>query len=433
MAESVGKMRESYDVIVVGGGTAGVIAAVQAGRAGARTLLVEKAGMLGGTVTIGGINAPAHFFAWGRQVIGGIGWELVRRCFEEAGQPVPTPEFTIDTPTPRHLVVDKLIFAALCDEAVLDAGCELLFHAMPAAVTRVDGRWQVTICTKTGLQQTSAAVLIDATGDANVVTLAGFDVVRPEIVQPATLSMQCAGYDPAALDYEALAAAAEQAIAAGDLVTTDISWWNTGPKGFLGGHGRNSNHLRAPRAETSEGRSVVEVEGRRAALRAYRFFRKQPGLDGFVIESVCTETGIRETVTIKGKHTITVDEYEAGVVYDDAVCYAFYPIDEHLNDGAGTNYRPLQKDIVPTIPRRALLPADSEGLVVAGRCLASDREAHSALRVEAPCMAMGQAAGALAALAAQMGVDVEAVPMADLHALLRAHGAVVPEVAVEVK
>ena len=66
-----------YDVIVVGGGTAGVIAATQAGRAGAQTLLVEKNGMLGGTVTVGGINAPAHFFAWGEQIIGGIAWELM--------------------------------------------------------------------------------------------------------------------------------------------------------------------------------------------------------------------------------------------------------------------------------------------------------------------------------------------------------------------
>ncbi|MHB9133896.1 MAG: FAD-dependent oxidoreductase [Armatimonadota bacterium] len=420
-------MREAYDVVVVGGGTAGVIAAVQAGRAGARTLLVEKAGMLGGTVTVGGINAPAHFFAWGRQIIGGIGWELVRRCYEEAGQPAPAPDVSAGTATPRHLTVDKLLYAALCDEAVLDAGCDLLFHAMPAAVRRGDGCWDVTICTKTGLQTTTAAVLIDATGDANVVTLAGFDVVRPEIVQPATLSMMCAGYDPESLDYPALAAAAEKAIAAGELKTTDISWWNDGPKSFLRGRGRNANHLRAPRAETSEGRSAVEVEARRAALRAYRFFRRQPGLEHFVIESVCVETGIRETVTIRGKHTITVDEYAAGVVYDDAVCYAFYPVDEHLNDGAGVNYRPLNEAVLPTIPRGALLPAESAGLLVAGRCLASDRAAHSALRVEAPCMAMGQAAGALAALAVQTGVDVADVPIADLHVLLREHGAIVPQ------
>jgi hypothetical protein len=425
-------MNQSYDVIVIGGGTAGVIAAVQAGRAGAKTLLVEKAGMLGGTVTVGGINAPAHFFAWGRQVIGGIGWELVRRTLEETGQPVPTPDFTRDVATPRHISVDKLVFAALCDQAVLEAGVELLFHAMPAAATFADGAWALTVCTKTGLRQTTAKTLIDATGDANVVELAGFDVVRPEIVQPATLSMRCSGYDLDSLDFDALKVAAEQAIAAGELKTTDISWKNDGPRSFLWGRGGNSNHLRAPRAETSEGRTAVEVEARQAALRAYRFFRKQPGLENFTIDSVCVEAGIRETVTIHGKGTVTVEDYEAGKVYDDAVCYAFYPVDEHLNDGLGINYRPLQKPVLPTIPRGALLPADSRFLLVAGRCLASDREAHSALRVEAPCMAMGQAAGAMAALSAKMGVDPEALPMAEILALLREHGAIVPgDVAVE--
>jgi phytoene dehydrogenase-like protein len=126
-------MDTQYDVIVVGGGTAGIVAAIQAGRAGARTLLVEKNAMLGGTMTVGGINAPAHFFVWGRQIIGGIGWELVRRTLEETGQPVPAPEYSAGTKPPRHLSMDIAVFAALCDRAVLDAGVDLLFHAMGQA------------------------------------------------------------------------------------------------------------------------------------------------------------------------------------------------------------------------------------------------------------------------------------------------------------
>jgi hypothetical protein len=87
----------------------------------------------------------------------------------------------------------------------------------------------------------------------------------------------------------------------------------------------------------------------------------------------------------------------------------------------------LKQDVLPTIPRGALLPAGSRFLLVAGRCLSSDREANSALRVECPCMAMGQAAGALAALSAQTGVDPESLPMQDVYALLRQQGAIVPE------
>ncbi|NQU10598.1 FAD-dependent oxidoreductase, partial [bacterium] len=382
-------MDSQYDVIVFGGGTAGTIAAIQAGRLGARTLLVEKNAMLGGTITVAGINGPAHFFAWGQQVIAGIGWELIRRTLEETGQPVPTAEFTRENSTPRHLTMDKSVYAALCDEAVLAAGVDLLFHAMPAAVAIQNDAWTVTICTKTGLQETRARVLIDATGDANVVALAGSDLVRPAVVQPATLRLQCSGYDAEKLDYAALRAASAAAIAAGELKTTDISWNDDGPEAFLRRYGANANHLRAPDAETSAGKSAAEVEARRAVLRMYRFFRNQRGLEDFRIDWISPEAGIRETVTIKGKTTVTVNDYEAGVVYDDAVCYAFYAIDEHRHDGQRGNYRPLGRNVLPTIPRGALLPAGSRFLIVAGRCVASDREANSALRVECPCMAMG--------------------------------------------
>ena len=419
-------MESEYDVIVVGGGTAGVVAAVQAGRAGAKTLLVEKNAMLGGTMTVGGINAPAHFFAWGQQVIGGIGWELVRRTLEETGKPVPTPEFTRDNCRPGHVSMDKTVYAVLCDMAVLEAGVDLLFHAMPAAASFADDVWTLSVCTKTGLREARAKVLIDASGDANVVALAGLDLVRPEIVQPATMQMQCSGYDVETLDFAALKAAADAAIAAGELKTTDVSWRDQGPEGFLRGHGRNANHVLAPGAETSEGKSDAEIEGRQTLLRMYRFFRKQPGLENFRIDWTCSETSIRETVTIVGKETVTAADYEAGRTYDDAVCYAFYSIDEHLNDGKGINYRTLEPNVLPTIPRGALLPADSRFLIVAGRCVASDREANSALRVECPCMAMGQAAGAMAALSARTGIDPEALPLDEVHDLLRQHGAVVP-------
>lgn len=419
-------MKSQYDVIVIGGGTAGVIAAVQAGRAGAETLLVEKNGMLGGTVTVAGISAPAHFFAWGQPVIGGIGWELVRRTLEETGQPVPNGDFSRESSRMRHIGIDRTVYAALCDTAVLEAGVHLLFHAMPAAVSFADGTWTVRLATKSGLRDVQAKVLIDATGDANAVSLAGFAVVRSAVVQPATLQMRCSGYDPQTLDYAAIKAACDKAIAGGEVKTTDVSWRDAGPEGFLRGRGGNANHIRAPGAETSEGRSAVEVEARQAALRVHRFFRKQPGLENFRIDWVCPEAGIRETVTIRGKATVTTADYEAGRVYEDAVCYAFYSIDEHLNDGLGINYRVLGPGVLPTIPRGALLPEGSRFLIVAGRCLSSEREANSALRVECPCMAMGQAAGAMATLSARTGLDPEALPMAEIRALLRKHGAVVP-------
>src|SRR5262245_61028104 len=109
----------TYDVVVIGGGPAGVVAAVQAGRAGSRTLLVERTSRLGGTTVNAGIDRPSLCGAWDRPVIRGIGWELVRQALVEAGDDSPkTPE------SPR---VDPTIYAQVCDEFVLDAGCDLLF------------------------------------------------------------------------------------------------------------------------------------------------------------------------------------------------------------------------------------------------------------------------------------------------------------------
>lgn len=420
------QLKQEYDVVVIGGGTAGVSAAIQAGRAGVRTLLVEKNAMLGGTMTVGGVNAPAQFFAWGQQITGGIGWELVRRTLEETGHPVPTPESSRDTIKPRHVTMDKVIFSALCDQAVVDANVDLLFHAMLASATFVDDMWILDICTKAGLRRTSANVLIDTTGDANVASLAGCEIVRPAVVQPATLKLSCSGYDIDALDFAALKASSEAAVENGELKTTDISWNNAGPEYFLRAHGGYSNHIRAPHAETSEGRSNAEIEARQSVLRLHRFFRRQPNLERFQVDWICSEVGIRETVTIKGKKTVKVEDYEAGKLYSDALCYACYPIDEHLNDGLGVHVRRLKPYVLPTIPRGAMLPMDSRFLIVAGRCVSSDREANSALRVECPCMAMGQAAGAMAVLSVQTGLDPEELPMNDIYELLRNHKAIIP-------
>jgi hypothetical protein len=167
-------------------------------------------------------------------------------------------------------------------------------------------------------------------------------------------------------------------------------------------------------AGDSEGKTKLELEARRGLLRLVRFLRTQPGLENLVIDSVSPECGVRETATIKGDATITADDYRTGRIWEDSLCYAFYPIDLHRSDGDGLGKEPLKEGIVPTVPRGALLPKGAKNLLVAGRCVSSDRLANSGLRVEASCMAMGQAAGALAALSAKEG-------------LLEEHGAIVPD------
>jgi len=416
-------MKADFEVTVVGGGCAGLVAAIQAARAGARTLLVEKSALLGGTMTSGGVNAPGLFAAPGRQVIAGIGWELVRAALREAGRPEPAaggPE------AGRHIGVDVALFCALADEAVLQAGADVLFHAMPAEVDLANKGWRLMLCTKTGLRLVLTRVLVDCTGDANVVQLAGLPVERHQPLQPGTLVFRVSGYDFAALDVEAIEGAFEAAVREGRMKRTDFGWGGKPVRGFLKRGGGNANHVCGVDGASSEARTQAEFAGRQVMLRIYRFLRAQKGLEALRIDSMAPEIGIRETVTIRGEAKVTGADYTSGRLWDDAVCYSFYPIDIHTDEGNGIIGGPLPAGSLPTIPRGAMIPAGSRNLLVAGRCVAGDREAHSAYRVEASCMAMGQAAGAMAALSARQGVDPRDLDLVEVRALLRQHGAIVP-------
>lgn len=418
------------DVLIAGAGPAGVPAAIQAARAGVSVLLVEKSAMPGGTATAARIPFPGIFHAWGKQVIAGIGWDLVERCVRECGGTLPD----FSQPPARHwqhqVAIQGPIFAALCDEAMQQAGVQVLYHAMPAAVERDGDVWQVTLCTKSGLQTLNARILIDGTGDANLAALAGCKLRVPEHTQPATLGCLSEGYDFAKLDVAAIEEAAVQAIAEGRLQPTDAGWDRNRPRlgGWLSSHGNNANHIHGHQARTSVGKSALEIESRAALLRLFRFLRTQPGLEGLRIQAVAAECGVRETATIVGRVTITAEDYVTGRRWADPVCHAFYPIDLHTSTGSGLDCRQLQPGIVPGVPRGALLPLGVENLLVAGRCLSSDRLANSALRVQATCMGTGQGAGALAALACRLGTSPSAVPHAALRALLEQHGAIVPPV-----
>ncbi|WP_043582435.1 FAD-dependent oxidoreductase, partial [Geminisphaera colitermitum] len=441
------------DVLVTGGGPAGITAATQAARAGARTLLVEKSGILGGTTTLGAVNFPGLFHAWGRQIIAGIGWELVTAAVREAGDTLP--DFSAWRGR-RHwqqqIRVNIPIYAALADQMLVDAGAQILLHTMPAAVAyeTETALWRVTLCGKEGLRTVHARVLVDCTGDANLVSLAGLPLTRHEQCQPGTLVMRAAGYDPAQLQrpadspadtavaaaLDALEAAFLAAVERGDMRRSDFQSAHHPVRSFLHGRGGNSMHVPGVDGSTSEGRTAAELAARAAMLRIIRFFRTRPesaplaaaaGLGGFYIEHCATECGIRETATIQGETCVTHDDYVTGRVWPDSICHSFYPIDLHNASGrGGIDTRYLTEGIFPTIPLGALLPRDSRQLIVAGRCACGDREANSAFRVQASAMAMGQSAGAAAALAAQRAQDLRDVPLDDLRALLKPHGAIVP-------
>lgn len=183
------------DVLIVGGGTAGVIAALQAARAGCSTVLVENSGQLGGTITTGGVAFPGLFHAWGRQIIGGIGWELVSETVK-LGDGV-FPDFTVPTGKKHsnHQVrINPYLYTLLAEEKCIQAGVQIRYYETPVNAQYTDDNWLVEVIGKGTHLQIKSNQLIDCTGNACLTTLSGFNVVREKEIQPGSLMFEIGGY-----------------------------------------------------------------------------------------------------------------------------------------------------------------------------------------------------------------------------------------------
>jgi len=412
-------------VLVIGGGTAGTIAALQAGRLGARTILVEAGSQLGGTTTTAGVDFPGLFHAWGKQVIAGLGWELVTAA--TALNDDDLPDFSVPTGRQhwKHQVrINGALYAALAEEACVKAGVQVRYYESPATVAAMPTGWSVRLVGKGTEVTVLAQQLLDSTGNAAVIGLAGLPRQRERTSQPGTLIYRVGGWENAFVDVARLQKRADAAIAAGELKMTDI---RGNIAGFLRNGGENAMHVPGADSSTSEAHTSTNIAGRASVLRVVRFLKKDPAFALLKIERLQPETGVRETYRIVGETTVTHEDYVKGRVFPDAIAHSFYPIDLHVDGSIVPKH--LDEGIVPTIPLGALIPKNSRNLMVAGRCLSSDRLANSALRVQASCMAMGQAAGATLALAARAGVTPARVPLADIRRELARHGAILPKTA----
>jgi len=371
------------DVVVFGGGTAGTIAAIQAARAGAKTVLVERGSQLGGTMTVGGVNFPGLFHAWGKQIIAGIGWELVTKSVELDGGSLP--DFT--RPTGRHwqlqVVINQFLYSALAEEACLAAGVTIRYYEFAQATKATSDGWQIELAGPGTRHLLTANQIVDCTGGADVVGLAGLERMREDETQPGSML------------------------------------YKTGDAFHAGRERLEAVYVHGADSSTSVTRTRATLTGRQTMLAKIR-----GNLAKRRLVQMQSEASFRESYRIRGETIITVDDYTSGRKFDDAVCNAFYPVDLHTR--TGVRPKQLAAGVVPTVPLRALIPKDSRNIMVAGRCVSSDRLANSGLRVQAPCMAMGQAAAATAALAAQKKTTPLNVPLAEIHALLKEHGAILP-------
>jgi hypothetical protein len=409
------------DILVVGGGTAGTIAAIQAARAGCSTILVENGSQLGGTTTTGGVSFPGLFHAWGNQVISGIGWELVSETVSlNDGQ---LPDFSIPTGRQhwRHQVrVNPFIYVLLAEEKCIQAGVQIRYYETPVSIRFKGDNWEVETVGKGTHTKIICKQLIDCTGNASVTSLAGFNVLREEETQPGTLMFKIGGYDLDKLDLKLIREKYEEAVAKGELAREEFRNIHS----LLQSHGDNVQHIAGADSTTSETHTITNIEGRSSLMKHLRFLRTLPGCEETKLIGMQTETGVRETYRIDGVYQITHEDYVSGKVFDDSVCYSFYPIDLHDKNGVVPKH--LQEGTVATIPLRALVPKNSRNLLVAGRCVSSDRLANSALRVQASCMAMGQVAGATAAIANKFKTTPLKAPIDQIKSLIEENGGIIP-------
>lgn len=410
-----------YDIIVFGGGAAGCTAAIQAARAGKRTALVEKNGVLGGTTIVASVNFPGLFHAWGKQVIRGIGWEIIERTVKSGGAKLP--DFTVvpDRHWKHQILVNRFIYSAVLDQMCLEAGVHIRLHEMPAAVVQRDGVTYAALVGKGGLRWFKVGKLVDATGDADVAGMMGYARKKGEVLQPGTLINDIGGYDIGKVDKEQLEQLYGEAYREGS-----VSRSRHGPYNELKA-GRISMHVQGIDGSDSESKTQAELKARRMLLETVTLLRRTPGCEDLEVRYFANECGIRETWRIEGEAEVDEQSYVSGYVWPDAVCYSFYPIDLHHHSQFHIEQQYLQPGIVPTMPYRALIPKGSDDLLVAGRCVAGDRMANSAFRVQASAMATGQVAGMAAAIASEQKLSVQDVPLELLREQLHRHGAIVPQ------
>ena len=440
------------DVLVVGGGPAGLGAALGAADAGADVILVERHAFLGGNATAALVMplmsfhtqrgpAPAgsarelmpHDHGPGDPVVHGVLGRLLERLEAAGGALPPSPETGFVVPFDPEIF--KLVTLDLLDEA----GVRVLLHALATGVvgaSRPDG---VVFDTKSGPVVVMARAVVDATGDGDVAALAGapYEIGRAgdDLVQPMTLMFRMVEFERAGFaayrqahpdqwrGVHGLWELVREASEAGELALAreDILFFGTP-------HEREVS-VNCTRVTGVLGTSVwdltlAEWQARRQMRQIAAFLRKYvPGFERAYVAQSGIAIGVRETRRITGEYQLTADDILGAHKCDDVIARGTYPIDIHNPEGKGTVLMRLPPGESYDIPLRALVPQRVDRLTVAGRCISGTHEAHSSYRVMPVAMATGQAAGVCAALAAREGKAARDVPAAGVQAELRRQGA----------
>jgi hypothetical protein len=448
-----GTVAARADVLVVGGGPAGLGAALGAAAAGAEVVLAERYGFLGGNATAALVMPLMSFHTSrpvpeknhkemtllpgdhgpGDAVIAGALGTLLERLVRAGGAIAPSLRTGYVVPFDPEIF--KLVALDLLDEA----GVRFVFHAFASGVLGSRPVQAVVFETKSGPIVIEAGVVVDCTGDGDIAARAGapFEIGRdPDgLVQPMTLMFRMVEFERAGFEayvrehpnewrgVHGLWDLIRKATEAGEL---DLPRENL--LFFATPHERevSVNSTRVTRVLGTEVWDLTYAEwmGRRQMRQIADFLRRHvPGFEQSYLAQSGVQIGVRETRRILGEYLLTADDLLGGRKFADVIARGSYPVDIHNPTGKGTVLKRLPPGEAYDIPLRCLLPQRVEGVLVAGRCLSGTHEAHSSYRVMPISMATGQAAGVCAALAARLGKVPRDVPAAEIQQELRRQGA----------
>lgn len=444
--------RLEADVVVVGGGPAGLNAAIAAGRTGASTLLVERYGF------VGGMSTAALVYPWmtfhtvdGKQVIRGIAQEIVDRLMRLGASPGHIRDTVgfVHTLTPYH----PEIFKVLSLDMLKEAGVRLIGHSFMDEVLmngrRIDS---IVLSGKSGRLKVTGKMYVDASGDGDLAYLSGTPCLYgredDRRTQPMTMKFRMKGVNLQAVRQYMLAhpeqfyagtpfeLIREEHVPLSGVCGFYKHWKQAGlPINrdqvlFFTGPDEDEVLVNTTRVQGLRGTDVLELTeaeelGRKQALLVAEFMKSSlPGFENASLSQVGAQIGVRESRRIRGLYTLQKEDVTEGRSFADVIARSGYPIDIHDPSGKGVTAAYIRGDGAYDIPYRCLLPQATENLLAAGRCISTSHEALATTRLTPSCMATGQAAGTAAALAVQLDTEPHRIPLSALQQKLREQGVI---------